>query len=213
MPACRTSPRTNCVTPTLSVLPPTVCGTWVQRRDTSVPYEYPVLRGTAVTFGTMKSFRAERAVSPLDESELWVVLDPGFVMHRRTNALMTDVPDPFRPSQRRHRVIEDANEEQLGKALPDTVIRQLDQHRCWARRGETARSAPRTCRQCTGPSTRSCVTPGGDGVPGGVLASGASRWTAGPAARPATRRRHKGRCRCTGSRLVPDDGAGHGTGP
>ena len=41
---------------------------------------------------------------------------------------MTNVPDPFRPSQRRHRVIEDANEEQLGKALPDMVIRQLDQH-------------------------------------------------------------------------------------
>jgi integrase len=27
-------------------------------------------------------FRAERAVSPLDGSELWVVLDPGLVMHR-----------------------------------------------------------------------------------------------------------------------------------
>ena len=50
------------------------------------------------------------------------------IEHGRANALLTEVPDPFRPSQRRHRVVEDANEEQLGKALPDTVIRQLDQH-------------------------------------------------------------------------------------
>ena len=50
------------------------------------------------------------------------------IEHGRANALMTDVPDLFRPSPRRHRLIEDANEEQLGKALPDTVIRQLDQH-------------------------------------------------------------------------------------
>jgi integrase len=50
------------------------------------------------------------------------------IEHGRTNALMTDVPDPFRPSKHRHRMIADANEEQLGKALPEKVIRQLDQH-------------------------------------------------------------------------------------
>lgn len=50
------------------------------------------------------------------------------IEHGRTNALMSEVPDPFRPSRRRPRVVEDANEEQLGKALPDKVIRQLDQH-------------------------------------------------------------------------------------
>lgn len=50
------------------------------------------------------------------------------IEHARTNALMSDVPDPFRPSQRRHRLIEETNEEQLGKALPEKVIRQLDQH-------------------------------------------------------------------------------------
>ena len=33
----------------------------------------------------MTSFRAERAVSPLDGSELWVVLDSGFVMHREAS--------------------------------------------------------------------------------------------------------------------------------
>ena len=32
-----------------------------------------------------ESFRAERAVSPLDGSELWVVLDPGLVMHRQAS--------------------------------------------------------------------------------------------------------------------------------
>lgn len=31
------------------------------------------------------TFRAERAVSPLDGSELWVVLDPGLVMHREAS--------------------------------------------------------------------------------------------------------------------------------
>ena len=30
-------------------------------------------------------FQAERAVSPLDGSELWVVLDPGFVIHREAS--------------------------------------------------------------------------------------------------------------------------------
>jgi integrase len=39
---------------------------------------------------------------------------------------MGQVPDPFRPARRRHRVVEDPNEEELGKALPESVIRQLD---------------------------------------------------------------------------------------
>ena len=50
------------------------------------------------------------------------------IEHGRANALLTEVPDPFRPALRRHRLVEEVNEEQLGKALPDTVIRQLDQH-------------------------------------------------------------------------------------
>jgi len=33
----------------------------------------------------VNAFRAERAVSPLDGSELWVVLDSGFVMHREAS--------------------------------------------------------------------------------------------------------------------------------
>jgi integrase len=50
------------------------------------------------------------------------------IEHARTNALMSEVPDPFRPSQRRYRLIEETNEEQLGRALPEKVIRQLNQH-------------------------------------------------------------------------------------
>jgi integrase/recombinase XerD len=33
----------------------------------------------------MDLFRAERAVSPVDGSELWVVLDPGYVVHRESS--------------------------------------------------------------------------------------------------------------------------------
>ena len=34
------------------------------------------------------AFQAERAVSPLDGSELWVVLDPGLVMHREASGFL-----------------------------------------------------------------------------------------------------------------------------
>ena len=50
------------------------------------------------------------------------------IEHGRSCGLMAEVPDPFRPAKRRARVVEDANEEQLGKALPESVIRQLDDH-------------------------------------------------------------------------------------
>jgi len=50
------------------------------------------------------------------------------IEHGRTSGLMAEVPDPFRPTKRRHRVVEDVNEDELGKALPESVIRQLDQH-------------------------------------------------------------------------------------
>jgi len=45
----------------------------------------------------------------------------------RASGLMAAVPDPFRPAAR-HRVREDPNEDELGKALPEMVIRQLDAH-------------------------------------------------------------------------------------
>jgi integrase len=48
------------------------------------------------------------------------------IEHGRTNGLMTQVPDPFRPTTRRHRVVDEPNEDEVGKALPESVIRQLD---------------------------------------------------------------------------------------
>jgi len=47
------------------------------------------------------------------------------IEHGRASGLMSAVPDPFRPASR-HRVREDPNEDELGKALPEMVIRQLD---------------------------------------------------------------------------------------
>ena len=50
------------------------------------------------------------------------------IEHGRTSGLMAEVPDPFRPTTRRRRVVEDTNEDELGKALPDSVIHQLNAH-------------------------------------------------------------------------------------
>ncbi len=47
------------------------------------------------------------------------------IEHGRASGLMATVPDPFRPATRR-RVHDDPSEDELGKALPDRVIRQLD---------------------------------------------------------------------------------------
>ena len=49
------------------------------------------------------------------------------IEYGRASGLMAAVPDPFRPATR-HRVHDDPNEDELGKALPETVIRQLDAH-------------------------------------------------------------------------------------
>jgi integrase len=47
------------------------------------------------------------------------------IEYGRASGLMATVPDPFRPATR-HRVRDDPNEDEVGKALPETVIRQLD---------------------------------------------------------------------------------------
>ena len=47
------------------------------------------------------------------------------IEHGRASGLMTTVPDPFLPAAR-HRVRDDPNEDEIGKALPGIVIRQLD---------------------------------------------------------------------------------------
>ena len=49
------------------------------------------------------------------------------IEHGRASGLMAAVPDPFRPTRRR-RVRDDPNEDELGKALPETVIGQHDAH-------------------------------------------------------------------------------------
>ncbi len=49
------------------------------------------------------------------------------IEYGRASGLMAVVPDPFRPAAR-HRVHDDPNEDELGKALPEMVIRQLDAH-------------------------------------------------------------------------------------
>jgi integrase len=49
------------------------------------------------------------------------------IEHGRASGLMATVPDPFRPAHR-HRIRRDPNEDEVGKALPDTVIAQLDAH-------------------------------------------------------------------------------------
>ncbi len=45
----------------------------------------------------------------------------------RTAGLMAEVPDPFCRAKR-PRLVDDPNEDEVGKALPDVVIRQLDEH-------------------------------------------------------------------------------------
>jgi integrase len=50
------------------------------------------------------------------------------IEHGRSSGLLDEVPDPFRPTARRHRVVDDPNEDEIGKALPESVIAQLDRH-------------------------------------------------------------------------------------
>ncbi len=47
------------------------------------------------------------------------------IEHGRGSGLMTQVPDSFRPAGRL-RIRQEANEDEIGKALPDPVIRRLD---------------------------------------------------------------------------------------
>jgi integrase len=49
------------------------------------------------------------------------------IEHGRAAGLMTTIPDSFRPPNR-FKVKDEPNEDELGKALPETVIQQLDAH-------------------------------------------------------------------------------------
>ena len=98
------------------------------------------------------------------------------IEHGRASGLMATVPDPFRPA-RRHRVRDDPNEDELGKALPETVIRQLDAHLHLL--GPTGRAGAITAAdlQADAPdaSTGSCATPGGAPARWSACTSTASR--------------------------------------
>ena len=71
--------------------------------------------------------RADGALFSASHRNLMLYQFCQVIEHGRARGLMAAVPDPFRPT-RRHRVRDDPNEEELGKALPETVIRQLDAH-------------------------------------------------------------------------------------
>ena len=69
--------------------------------------------------------RADGALHSAQHRNLLLYVICEVVEHGRAGGLMTQIPDPFRPA-RRHRVRSEPNEDELGKALPEAVIRQLD---------------------------------------------------------------------------------------
>jgi integrase len=70
--------------------------------------------------------RADGSVYSASRRTLLLYLLCEVIEHGRATGLLAQVPDQFRPARRRHRVTDEPNEDELGKALPDTVIRQLD---------------------------------------------------------------------------------------
>ncbi len=72
--------------------------------------------------------RADGSLYSAGHRNLMLFMFCEVIEHGRTSGLMAEIPDPFRPITRRYRVVEEANEDQLGKALPESVIRQLDRH-------------------------------------------------------------------------------------
>lgn len=69
--------------------------------------------------------RADGSLYSAQHRNLLLYLLCDLIEHGRASGLMTAVSDPFRPA-RRHRVVAEPNEDELGKALPESVIRQLD---------------------------------------------------------------------------------------
>ncbi|HUL28476.1 MAG TPA: hypothetical protein VLW44_22165 [Streptosporangiaceae bacterium] len=72
--------------------------------------------------------RADGSPYPASHRNLMIYQFCQVIEYGRASGLMAAVPGPFRPATR-HRVHDDPNEDELGKALPETVIRQLDAHR------------------------------------------------------------------------------------
>jgi integrase len=82
---------------------------------------------TAILEAISSQRRADGSLYSASHRNLMLYQFCQVIEHGRASGLMAAVPDPFRPA-RRHRVRDEANEDELGKALPETVIRQLDAH-------------------------------------------------------------------------------------
>ena len=80
---------------------------------------------TRILDGISAQRRADGTLYPASHRNLMIYQFCQVIEYGRSSGLMSEVPDPFRPAVR-HRLREDPNEEELGKALPETVIRQLD---------------------------------------------------------------------------------------
>ncbi|HUD16133.1 MAG TPA: tyrosine-type recombinase/integrase, partial [Acidimicrobiales bacterium] len=71
--------------------------------------------------------RADGALPSVSYRNVLVYRFCEVIDHGRTAGLMAEVPDTFCRAKR-PRLVEDPNEDELGKALPDAVIRELDAH-------------------------------------------------------------------------------------
>ncbi|HLX51605.1 MAG TPA: tyrosine-type recombinase/integrase [Streptosporangiaceae bacterium] len=80
---------------------------------------------TRILDGISAQRRADGTLYSAKHRNLMIYQFCQVIEYGRSSGLMSEVPDPFRPAVR-HRLREDPNEEELGKALPETVIRQLD---------------------------------------------------------------------------------------
>ena len=80
---------------------------------------------TRILDGISAQRRADGTLYSASHRNLMIYQFCQVIEYGRSSGLMSEVPDPFRPAVRR-RLREDPNEEELGKALPETVIRQLD---------------------------------------------------------------------------------------
>jgi integrase len=69
--------------------------------------------------------RADGALYSASHRNLMIYQFCQVIEHGRASGLMETVPGPFRPAAR-HRVRDDPNEDEIGKALPAMVIAQLD---------------------------------------------------------------------------------------
>jgi integrase len=80
---------------------------------------------TAIINAISELRRTDGSLHSAQHRNLLLYLICEVVEHGRAGGLMAQIPDPFRPAPR-HRVRSEPNEDELGKALPEAVIRQLN---------------------------------------------------------------------------------------